>query len=278
VAVALVRQGIDGSEQLLALVFLTIACTVFLAGFTAGPVATLLGQRMPGRDGVAILGVGGLGLLLAAELRRADISVVFLDSNPQSCRRAEEEGFTVVYGNALQERTLLRARMGGIGSVVGLTANQMLNSVFVSRTRDRFGVPKGYVAVQRLETGLAPELVQAGEAHVLFDGAHDVEGWDVLQRHASVDVERWVFVSAPEAQGEASVPPDPAGGGDRFVMLCVQRGKSTGLMHGGMGFKAGDVAVVAVHRDERESAHESLRALGFEPEPEEPPEAVESGA
>ena len=278
VAVALVRQGIDGSEQLLALVFLTIACTVFLAGFTAGPVATLLGQRMPGRDGVAILGVGGLGLLLAAELQRAGISVVFLDSNPQSCRRAEEEGFPVVYGNALQERTLLRARMGGIGSVVGLTANQMLNSVFVSRTRDRFGVPKGYVAVQRFETGLAPELVQEGEAQVLFEGAHDVEGWDVRHRHAGVDVEPWVFVSAPEAEGEASAPPDPAGGGDRFVILCIQRGKSMRLMHGGIELKSGDVAAVAVNRGDRELAHESLRALGFEPKPAEQPERLEPEA
>ena len=33
----------------------------------------------------------------------------FVDSNPQHCRAAEEEGFPVVYGNALEERTLSRA-------------------------------------------------------------------------------------------------------------------------------------------------------------------------
>ena len=265
VAVALVREGIEGSEQLLALVFLTIACTVFLAGFTAGPVATLLGQRMPGRDAVAILGAGGLGLLLARELRARNIPVVFLDSNPQSCRRAEEDGFPVVFGNALQERTQLRARMAGVGTVVGLTPNQMLNSIFVSRTCDRFGVPRGYVAVEHFEKGLAPELVQAGEAQVLFDGAHEVERWDVRERHGSVDVEHWKLVTAPKAaEGESAGEPGAPEGGDRFVVLCVQRGKLTLIMHGGRELKPGDVAAVAIHHDERESVHESLRALGFE--------------
>jgi NhaP-type Na+/H+ or K+/H+ antiporter len=270
-AVALTRAEVRGEEQLLPLVFLTIACTVFLAGFTAGPVARALGQRLPGRDGVAILGAGGLGLLLARELRDAGNPVLFLDSNPQSCRRAEEEGFPVVYGNALQERTLLRARMGSIGSVVGLTPNQMLNSVFVSRTRDRFDVPRGYVAVERFEAGLAPELVQEGEAQVLFDGPHEVERWDVRERHGQVDVERWEFRGAPQAEESAA---GAAGGsgpahGDRFVILTLRRGKATLLVHGAQEPKPGDVAAVAVHREERDSAHEALRGLGFEPYVEE---------
>ena len=45
--------------------------------------------------------------------------MTFLDTNPQHCRQAEEEGFSVIFGNALQERTLLRARMEGVGTVVG---------------------------------------------------------------------------------------------------------------------------------------------------------------
>jgi NhaP-type Na+/H+ or K+/H+ antiporter len=278
-AVALARAEVQGEEQLLALVFLTIACTVFLAGFTAGPVASVLGQRMPGRDGVAILGAGGLGLLLARELRSAGTPVVFLDSNPQSCRRAEEEGFPVVYGNALQERTLLRARMGGIGSVVGLTPNQMLNSVFVSRTRDRFDVPRGYVAVERFEAGLAPELVQEGKAQVLFDGAHEVERWDVRERHGQVEVERWEFRGAPAEEPTAgdAARSGPAYG-DRFVILVLRRGKGTLLMHGAQEPRPGDVAAVAVHREERESAHETLRALGFEPHVEEQEKEAAVGA
>jgi NhaP-type Na+/H+ or K+/H+ antiporter len=101
-AVALQKAGLEGGTELRALVFLTIGGTVLLAGLTAGPVAALLGQRLPGRDAVAILGAGGMGVALAKELRAAEVPVVFLDANPQSCRRAEEAGFPVVYGDALR--------------------------------------------------------------------------------------------------------------------------------------------------------------------------------
>ncbi len=271
-AVALVRNDIEGGEELLALVFLTIASTVFLAGFTAGPVATLLDQRLPQREGVAVLGAGGLGILLAQALRDGGVPVVFLDSNPQNCRRAQEEGFGVVYGNALQDRTLHRARMGAVSGVVGLTSNQMLNSVFVSRTRERFSVPRGFVAVERLEAGLAPQLVQDGEAEILFDGPHEVERWDVRARHRQVAVEHWAFAGAPEAA------PDPGDlqregprSGDPYVMLTVRRGGRTQPMHAGFAFKPGDVLSVAVLLEDRDRVEQDLRARGFEPAPVEEP-------
>ena len=46
----------ESGSELRALVFLTIALTVALAGLTAGPVGTLLGVRLRRRDTVAILG------------------------------------------------------------------------------------------------------------------------------------------------------------------------------------------------------------------------------
>jgi Trk K+ transport system NAD-binding subunit len=50
----------------------------------------------------------------------------------------------------------------------------MLNSIFASRAREHFGVPRGYVAASNPEAGLAPELVERDQAVVLFDGPHDV--------------------------------------------------------------------------------------------------------
>ena len=118
VAGALESNGLEGGAELRALVFLTIAATVLLAGLTAGPVARLLKLRLPGRETVAILGAQGLGLALARALREAGTPVVLLDSNPQNCRRAEEEGLPVVFGNALEERTLQRARFEVVGAAV----------------------------------------------------------------------------------------------------------------------------------------------------------------
>jgi NhaP-type Na+/H+ or K+/H+ antiporter len=275
---ALETAGMPGGAELRALVFLVIAGTVLLAGFTALPVANALGVRLPGRDTVAILGALGLGLALGHRLKRAGQSVVFLDSNPQNCRRAEEEGFTIVYGDALQERTMQRLRPEAVGTVIGVTANQMLNGVFVSQTRDRFGVPVGYVAVAQAEKGLAPDLVRSEVANVLFDGPHDLERWDVRYRHDQVSIEDWVYrgatgaMDAGEADTGSKPPPRP---GERFVILAITRGKQVRPMYASFKLQADDVATVAVHSEEREVAHEILRALGWE---EAPPPDTAAGA
>jgi Kef-type K+ transport system membrane component KefB len=271
-ATALESQGIEGGPELRAMVFMCIAGTVILAGLTGGPMATLLQVRLPGRETVAILGAQGLGLELANQLKNADVPVVFLDANPTNCRRAEEAGFQVVYGDALQERTLQRARFESVGSAIGLTPNQMLNSIFASRARENFGVPRGYVAAINPEAGLAPELVEREQVVVLFDGPHDVERWDVRSRHGELDVEHWVYGGEPEvaagadagADAETEAEPTPTNR-EQFVILTIQRGKKVMPMHASLSLVAGDVAAVAIHRDERETAAEILTTQGWTP-------------
>ena len=260
---ALEAHALPGGPELRALVFLTIAGTVLLAGLTAAPVVSLLGLRQPRRNGIAILGAQGLGLALARELRRAELPVQFLDSNPQSSRRAEEAEFPVIFGNALDERTLQRARLEAVGSVVGLTANEALNGVFVRRARELFGVPERYVALASLQEGITPELLRDDDARVLFDSPHDVERWDVRSHHGEMTVERFRF-EPPEPAVEASET--AAGAGERYVLLCITRGTRTFPMYAGLSPEAGDVAAIALHTDEQEAAVRSLRELGWIPE------------
>ena len=201
-------------------------------------------------------------------LRGSGTSVVFLDSNPRNCRRAEEAGFPVVFGDGVQERTLMRARPQTVGTAIGLTPNQMVNSVFVSRARERFGVPQGYVAVAQADSGLAPELVESPDVAVLFDGPHDVNRWDVRCRHGQVEVEPWRY----RGPGEEGVEIDAAlTGGERFVVLAIRRGGKTLPMHPEFKLQEGDVAAVAVHTPEAGEAREALRSAGWEPQPVDEP-------
>jgi NhaP-type Na+/H+ or K+/H+ antiporter len=265
-ATALESQGMAGGPELRAMVFLCITGTVLLAGLTAAPMATLLKVKLPGRDVVAILGAQGLGLELAIQLRNGGIPVIFLDANPWNCRRAEESGFQVVYGDALQERTLQRARFENVGIAVGLTHNQMLNSLFASRAREYFGVPRGYVAAIDPQAGLAPELVERGQVAVLFEGPHDVERWDVRARHDELEIDYWVYGGKPERDVNSDEGGEPAPqAGERFVILSIRRGEKVMLMHTGLSLEAGDVAAVAIHREKRESAEEVLAAWGWVP-------------
>jgi len=255
---ALADSGDAAGNELRALVFLTIAGTVLLAGVTAAPVASLLGVRLPGRDRIAILGADGLGLCLGKWLRSRDVQVVFLDSNPEHVRQAQEAEIPVVFGDAIQERTMQRARFESIGSVVGLTPNQVLNSVFVSRARELFGVPQGYIAMTRAGTGIAPDLIERGQARVLFDGPHDTERWEVRCRHGEVEVEEWEVV---RKAGDLENAPRA---GERVVLIGVCRGKRAFPMFEREKLAEGDRVAVAIHTPERAEAEAYLRWRGLE--------------
>jgi hypothetical protein len=176
---------------------------------------------------VAILGANSLGLALAEALRAVETPVVFIDSNPENCRRLEEKGFGVVYGNALEERTLQRGRFEGVRVAVGLTTNETVNAVFVDRARDLFAVPEGLVAVERTDTGFAKELVEGQRASVAFDGPHDVGRWEVRARRGSVTIEKRCFRPPDEAPPPADAPTTGdalSGAFEGFVVIAVQRG------------------------------------------------------
>lgn len=286
VAADLEREGIPGGTELRALVFLTIAVTVALAGLTAGPVGTLLGVRLRRRDTVAILSAQTLGLALAKELRRSNVPVVFLDSNPSAIRRAEEAGFTVVYGDALQETVMQRARFGFVRTVVALTANRTLNGVFVARARERFGVTNALVATSETGIGLVSEQVDSGAAKIAFEGPHDVERWDVRGRRGDVVVERFIYSPAPDDDEEQEeddgkkakkVPETTSSSGlsERFVSLAVERNGEMQVMNARWAFREGDRLSVAIHQPERDDALRELADAGWLPVPpdEEQPDA-----
>ncbi|MFK7895578.1 MAG: cation:proton antiporter [Myxococcota bacterium] len=261
VAADLERSGIAGGIELRALVFLTIAVTVTLAGLTGGPVGTLLGVRLRERDTVAILTTDMLGLALGEELRRGGVPVVFLDSNPGGARRAQEAGFSVVFGDAIQERVMLRARMSFVRTVVALTANKTLNSVFVARARDRFGVPNGLVATSEAGVGLVSEQVESGTAKIVFDGPHDVERWDVRGRRGDMEVEYFTYLAADRSESDEPETSRSGGLNERFVILSIVRDGKARVMDTKLAFQDGDEVAVALHLPEREDA---LRDLGLQ--------------
>lgn len=277
VAADLERAGLEGGTELRALVFLTIAVTVTLAGLTAGPVGNLLGVRLRRRDTVAILAAQTLGLAVAEELRRGGVPVVFLDSNPAGIRRAEEAGFAVVYGDALQESVMLRARFPFVRTVVALTTNRTLNSVFVSRARDLFGVPKGLVATSEAGVGLLSEQVGGGGAKIAFEAPHDVERWDVRGRRGDVEIVRFTHVPVEgEAPAETTASIEASGNSERSVMLVVTRDGDSSVVDEQMRFEEGDVVAMAIHSPEREDAFRELARSGWHPLADEPVEASDA--
>jgi hypothetical protein len=269
---ALEHAGLTGGTELRGLVFLTITVTVVLAGLTARPVASLLKLRLPGRNRVAILHADGLGILLANELKQAGTPVVFLDADPKRCQVVQDLGHTVVYGDALEERTLARAQFELVGTAIGLSGNEHLNSLFVTQAHESFGVPRSLVALAALPADGLPRRLRRAHVGVLFEGPHDLGRWDVRHRHRQVEVVSLLYSPAPPADkipAEEQAPPATARTGEipatqeRYVMLAVRRGGRLQPMWHGCEFKRGDVMVAAIYQPEREVVLQELGARGW---------------
>lgn len=279
--------GVPGGAELRALVFLTIGVTVLLQGGTAPLVARLLGVRTPGRESVVVLGAEEIGLALGETLRAGGARVVFADSNPVHCQAAQARGFPVLYGNALEERTLGRLRLERARAAVGLTPNNEVNHHFADLAGEEFGVPACYVAVNPRGSDVAERIVERQESFVLFDRVKDVERWNVRFRHGAAELRAFRFAGAPEEAKAGEAAEEPAGAAgprgprargeaereahDPFLVMAMRRGGRWDPMHVGLEAAEGDAAMVAIHRPEEEAALEVLAALGWKPAPEEAP-------
>ncbi len=268
-AAAMEAQGISGGKELRTLVFMTIAGTVLLAGLTARPVAMLLGLRLPSRDRVAILGARGLGLALGKELREGGTTVVVLDSDPTRCQEAEDAGFSVVFGDAMQERTLNRAQFELVGTAIGLTSNDHLNILFIQQAKELFRVPKVYVALESLEKKGPPDQVKRYEADVLFDGPHELRRWDVRFQHGDAGIEHLEFRPKPEIPEAESAPEGdlkkgPSRSNEHYLILAVKRKDRMIPMSQDLVPREGDIASVAIYKPDHDEALRLLQTDGWE--------------
>ncbi len=203
--------GIEGGTQLRAMVFAVIAGTVLVQGLTGGLVARALGLTRPSNQGYAILGASDLaramGRVLAGEQRS---KVVFLDSNADNSKAAEADGFRVVYGNALEERSMARAQIDSRYACIAATSNEEINLLFARRVMEEHKVPRMFVGLQRGHGTVTDEMVHAIGASILFSRERDLELWDVRFRRKTVTIEAYEFKD-PKAFTKAEESPGKAG-------------------------------------------------------------------
>ena len=271
-AQTLSAEGIAGGGELRALVFLVIGSTVLVQGLTGGVVAQLLGLRRPAHRGYAILGANELGHALGRLLRDAGEEVVFLDSSPIACQVVERDKFKVIYGNAVEERTLQRAQIEERAVCIAMTPNEEVNLLFGRIVSRDLKIEHVYLALRRGQSGADKGTVQELHASVLFGGPRDLELWTLRMRRQLTDVEPWRLERSPgDAAGEpAEIDPSGQDTPENLLLpLVMRRGEKVTVVHSGRPFKKGIVVHFALFREFREEAEEWLRANGWVPEVDE---------
>jgi NhaP-type Na+/H+ or K+/H+ antiporter len=262
-AQSLSAVGIPGGQELRALVFMVIAMTVLLQGLSGGLLAHLLGLRRPSGQGYVILGASGLGRALAEGLRRGGEEVVLVDANPTASRTAQESGFRVVFGNALEERTLMRAEVDTRAACAGCTPNEEVNLLFVQRVQEEFKVARSYLAVRRHGTAL-DELIARTKSRVIFGGPQDLNLWSIRFSRDEARIETWRLAGLEPLAGE-----DDGGGDEAPVMppalipLVRRRGGKTVPVEEEMTFRKDDRVEYAVLEKGGDETAAWLEARGW---------------
>jgi NhaP-type Na+/H+ or K+/H+ antiporter len=264
-AQALYANGIAGGRELQAMVFLVIGVTVLIQGLTGGHVARRLGLRRPVNQGWAILGANELGHAVGRLLRDSGEEVIFLDSNPSACHAMEQDGFKVIFGNVLEERTLLRAQLDDREACIGVTPNEEANLLFARRALEESKLPRAHVALARGSGAVRESLVRRTGGSVLFGIPRDLELWAMRLRRGTASIEMW-------RAEQAERPGSTANRGSRrpwetpenlCIPLVVWRRDRVFPINGDDGILSGDIVHFAIFDERRYEARAWLERNGW---------------
>jgi NhaP-type Na+/H+ or K+/H+ antiporter len=200
----LAEAGIEGGTSMRALVFLVIAVTVVVQGLSAGWIAAALGIQLARDDGFVILGADAMARLLGAALRTGGQEVVFIDTNADAAREAEEAGFKVVFGDGLDDRALMKARVGTRRGCIGATGNESVNYLFARKVRETARHVEAYVAIDRKTAGVTGIMVDQVRGRLLYAGARALAEWGALVAKKRVTRQTWRAATNEPVSGDAA--------------------------------------------------------------------------
>jgi NhaP-type Na+/H+ or K+/H+ antiporter/mannitol/fructose-specific phosphotransferase system IIA component (Ntr-type) len=141
-ALSLAEQGrFENPAFIESFVYSVIFATVLLQGFTAGPLARLLGLREREPDGWLIVGAHRIGREVARFLRDVrEVPVALVDGNRRAVAEAREQGLAAFHADARETDAIGdRAEMRGVGKLLAFTDNEDLNELLCKKWQPVFG-------------------------------------------------------------------------------------------------------------------------------------------
>lgn len=256
----LTMVGVEGGNEMRALVFLVIAATVTIQGLGGGVVAKLLGVKRPQRVGYLFLGANPLAHIFGRTLRAAGENVTFLDSNADATRAVKEDGFVAHTANGLEEDVLAKAHAESRAGCVGLTPNGNVNFLFARSVDDHFRGPDLYIAMDSRAASVTKAKVETIGGHVLFAGARNLAAWAARAERGNVSVQKWTYTVPRKDDDKGGVRNAPA---DALLPLVVVRQERALIFTSATRPKKGDVVDFAIAKEREDNAHAWLKAAGF---------------
>ena len=255
-ALELEKHGVDGS-QLRAMVFSLIAVTVLLSGLTGSLAAQFLGLKRPENVGWVILSANNLSRSLAKVLIESGEEVICIDQNPKACRRAEEEGIKVIYGNGLDEKTLLRAEIDTRLGAMGLSSNEEVNLLFGTKAKEIGKLSVILVGIKSMAEGITSEMVKEIGGRIPFGSQCDIEQWAGWIQRGITSINRYSLTSP------ASDNNFQDGTEGIILPLVLHRKSKSQPIDDTTEIKAGDEVTMIVNNQREKEALEWLSSQGW---------------
>ena len=255
-ALELEKHGVDGS-QLRAMVFSLIAVTVLLSGLTGSLAAQFLGLKRPENVGWVILSANHLSRSLAKVLIGSGEEVICIDQNPKACRRAEEEGIKVIYGNGLDEKTLLRAEIDTRLGAMGLSSNEEVNLLFGTKAKEIGKLSVILVGIKSMAEGITSEMVKEIGGRIPFGRQCDIEQWAGWIQRGITSINRYSLTSP------ASNNNFQDGMEGIILPLVLHRKSKSQPIDDTTEIKAGDEVTMIVNNQREKEALEWLSSQGW---------------
>ena len=162
-----------GDGRLLVLVsFIIIAATVVFQGATARIVARLLGVMEPEPNGFLIIGANKVARTIAQSLQSSGVKIMLADTHWHNVSQARLAGLPCYFGNPVSHHAERYLQLSGIGRMLGLSPQHVLNGLASIRCRREFGCRNVYCVPSDTSGKPYPEKHSVADRHngkVLFD-------------------------------------------------------------------------------------------------------------
>ena len=139
------------------------------------------------------MGAHNIGRLLAKHLQEAGEEVICIDSNPQRCSLAENEGIKIINGNGLEEKILLRAEIDTRKGSIALTDNEEVNYLFTKNVKDIGKISNLLIGIKQDKTGITEEMIEEIGARIPFSFPRDLEQWNIWISHNKTKVLQYTY-------------------------------------------------------------------------------------
>lgn len=174
----LVGIGYEDGEQILALAFAIVLCTVFAHGLTAKPLGKKLNLAYMDKDGLIIVGASDWAVQFASVLKGRDVDVMIADKNWHALKAARLSDIQVYYGEILSEETEYHVEVARYNGIAALTNNPAYNALICNTFIHEYGRDKVYQFLPHEEDEHERRQISETIRGRTF-GPPDMDFWDI---------------------------------------------------------------------------------------------------